>query len=371
MERSIQLAENLRYYRTKSGLTQKQLAERIGYTEKSVSKWESGNGLPTVEVVLLLAEVFQVTLDEFLFEQISGRYFLGIDGGGTKTVFRLTDENGAVIREVRKGPTNPNDIGMENAQVLLKEGINEVCQGVPYARITMYAGLSGGGLTGNNASLFRRFFSKFGFHGFDNGSDADNLVSLSDHDPCVLVVMGTGFIAYSLKGAERKRIAGWGQLFDEGGSGYTLGRDAITASLSAGDGSGKQTLLTALLENRCGEAVDAHVPKFYQGGKRYIASFADLVFTAAEQGDGVAWEILDKNMAFVAGKIQSAIQNVLDAALGPVPVLVAGGLSRQSRILFPLIEKHLHGANCQLIRLDKEPVEGALRHARRICEAET
>ena len=367
MDRAIQFAENLKRYRVRSGLTQKQLAEQIGYTEKSVSKWESGSALPTLEVFLKLAEVFRVTLEEFLFEEISGHYFLGIDGGGTKTVFRLMDENGGLVREVRKGPSNPNDIGMEKSQALLKEGINQVCQGVPFARITMYAGLSGGGLTGNYGEIFRRFFSKFGFCGFDNGSDVDNLVALSRHDPCVLVIMGTGFIAYGLQGRERKRIAGWGQFFDEGGCGYTLGRDGISAALSAGDGSGKPTLLTTLVENRCGERADAHVAKFYQGGKRYIASYADLVFAAAEQGDGVAWEILEKNMAFVADKIRAAIQSLASAG-ETVPVLIAGGLSQQADVLFPLIEKHLSDENYRLIKLEKDPVEGALGHAKRIYE---
>ena len=45
-------------------------------------------------------------------EYTTNHYFLGIDGGGTKTVFKLVDENGIAIREIRKGAVNPNDIGM-------------------------------------------------------------------------------------------------------------------------------------------------------------------------------------------------------------------------------------------------------------------
>ena len=60
-------------------------------------------------------------------EYSKNHYFLGIDGGGTKTLFKMVDENGAVIREIRKGAVNPNDIGMENAIALLRSGISEVC----------------------------------------------------------------------------------------------------------------------------------------------------------------------------------------------------------------------------------------------------
>ena len=90
MKRTIAFAENLKHYRIKLGLTQKQLALKIGYTEKSVSKWESSNALPTMEVVLKLSDLFHISLDELMFENLSCYYFLGIDGGGTKTALCAT-----------------------------------------------------------------------------------------------------------------------------------------------------------------------------------------------------------------------------------------------------------------------------------------
>ena len=166
MERTITFAENLRHYRNKLGLTQKQLAQKIGYTEKSVSKWESGNGLPTIEMVLKLADLFNVSLDELMFENTTCYYFLGIDGGGTKTAFRLIDKNGMLLSKVIKGPTNPYDIGIESAIAVLKDGINEVCKGVPYAKITVFAGLAGFGLIGDNTKVLTHFMDKLGFFAF-------------------------------------------------------------------------------------------------------------------------------------------------------------------------------------------------------------
>lgn len=369
MNRPIKFSENLKHYRTKHGLTQKQLAEHIGYTEKSVSKWETGNALPTMDMFLKIAELFKIPLDELMFEKTSCHYFLGIDGGGTKTVFKLIDENGTVINKVYKGSSNPNDIGMENTTAVLKEGINEVCNGIPCSKVTMFAGLSGGGLTGENAVILNRFFKKFGFSAFDNGSDVENIVALSDYEKCVLVIMGTGFIVYVLNGEERKRISGWGQFFDEGGSGYTLGRDAITAVLCEADGSGEQTKLTSLLEQRLGETAQMHLAKFYKGGKKYIAEFADIVFLAAESGDKVAIEILEKNMSFVAEKITAALRCLTnDTEFKSIPVLVSGGIIHKSDILFPLIDKHISEKNHRLIRLEKESVDGAVKRAKRIYE---
>lgn len=367
MKRAMTFPENLKFYRTKQGLTQKQLADLIGYTEKSVSKWEKGNGLPTMELVIKLADLFKISLDELLLERIQSNYFLGIDGGGTKTAFKLTDENGVVISEVFKGPSNPNDIGMESATALLRDGINEVCKGIPLSKVTMFAGLSGGGMTGDNAKILNGFFEKFGFYAFQNGSDIENLVELSQCEECVLVIMGTGFLVYAITPEKRKRISGWGQFFDEGGSGYTVGRDGIAAALSEGDGSGNKTLITPLLEAKIGETAEEHIARFYNGGKRYIASFADVVFKAAEKGDRIAESILEKNMRFAAEKIDAAAKDL--KVDGKIPVIFSGGIVAKADLIFDMIRKNMSVKNVEFIKPQLEAVDGAVRRARRIYEA--
>ena len=63
------IAKNLTYYRKEAGLTQAELAEKINYSDKSVSKWESGNGVPDVYILLQLAELFHVTLNDLVGEE--------------------------------------------------------------------------------------------------------------------------------------------------------------------------------------------------------------------------------------------------------------------------------------------------------------
>ena len=295
-------------------------------------------------------------------------YFLGIDGGGTKTVFRLTNENGTIYKELYKGSSNPNDIGMENAIQLLREGITEVCEQIPYEAITLFAGISGGGMTGENASVLKRFFGEFGFYAFDNGSDLENLIALAGENTAVLVIMGTGFIVYVLNGAKRKRIAGWGQFFDEGGSGYTIGKDVIIAALCETDGSGEKTVLSSLLEKRVGESAESHLAEFYRGGKRYIAEFASLAFEAAELGDSVALGILEKNMSFAAQKIRTAMREFTETEQTKIPVFFAGGITKRRGLLFPMIEKHLSDSRAFLTVIKGEPIEGAVKRAFTIFE---
>lgn len=363
LAKTVSFAENLKKYRKKANLTQKQLAEKLNYTEKSVSKWENGNGFPSTEMLLKLAEFFKVSLDDLVFEKGFNNYFLGIDGGGTKTVFKLVDETGFTVNEICKGASNPNDIGMNNTTSLLEEGINEVCSGVPFYKITMFAGLSGGGLSGNNSETLNNFFKKFGFKNFENGSDIENLLTLANCEKCVLVIMGTGFITFAVNGNVKKRISGWGYFFEEGGSGYTLGKAVITAALREYDGSGKKTKLTYYLEEKIKESAAKHLAKFYKGGKKYVASFANLVFKAAAEQDTVALNILEQNMKFAANIIDTAVNEIQSKCKGEVPVLFSGGITTESNLLFPIITKHLKNKNCKLLKIQGEQIDGAVQRA--------
>ena len=58
------LCENIRAYRKAQGLTQKELAEQLGISDKTVSRWESGVQLPEASLIPDLASVFHITIDE-------------------------------------------------------------------------------------------------------------------------------------------------------------------------------------------------------------------------------------------------------------------------------------------------------------------
>ena len=65
----VLLAKNLVYYRKASGLTQLELAEKFNYSDKSISKWERGEGFPDVFVLKSLADFYGITVDDFYLEE--------------------------------------------------------------------------------------------------------------------------------------------------------------------------------------------------------------------------------------------------------------------------------------------------------------
>lgn len=62
--------EIIRFFRTKSNLTQNQLAERINVSNKAVSKWECGNGCPDISLLTKLAEIFGTDVETLLSGKI-------------------------------------------------------------------------------------------------------------------------------------------------------------------------------------------------------------------------------------------------------------------------------------------------------------
>ena len=60
------IAKNLIALRTKAKLTQLQLAEMLNYSDKAVSKWERGEAVPDLRVLLRLSEIYGVSVDEIV-----------------------------------------------------------------------------------------------------------------------------------------------------------------------------------------------------------------------------------------------------------------------------------------------------------------
>lgn len=61
---TLKLNETISFYRKKQGLTQEQLAQALGVTNQSVSKWESGHCYPDITFIPQLADIYGISIDE-------------------------------------------------------------------------------------------------------------------------------------------------------------------------------------------------------------------------------------------------------------------------------------------------------------------
>ena len=62
----LKIANRLLEYRKNAGLSQDQLADKIGVSRQAVSKWERGEASPDIENLIALSEIYEVSLDELV-----------------------------------------------------------------------------------------------------------------------------------------------------------------------------------------------------------------------------------------------------------------------------------------------------------------
>ncbi|MBQ9985485.1 MAG: XRE family transcriptional regulator [Oscillospiraceae bacterium] len=354
-------ALNLKKLRKARGLTQEALATSLGYSKKTVSKWECGACVPDIEALFSLSKALQVSL-EALFEE-SRSYLLGIDGGGTKTELVLADENGDVLRRLFADTCNPMDIGIENSKATLRRAIYEICDGIPLSSVVMFAGIAGG-TTADMQPRLCEFFNSFGFRAFRNDTDLKLIISagLSERDG-ISLILGTGICAFSQLRGEHFKTAGWGYFIDEGGSGFNLGRDALSAYFAALDGSGEQTLISEEIDSLYPHGAKALMGHIYDGGKKAIAAFAAAPIAAFKRGDATAERILRRNMKYAANIIETAAARF---SSDEIEVVISGGLTNEPIITELLAASVPDSRKYKIRKLESSPVTGAIKLAKKL-----
>ena len=66
MVNKIHFGKRIAILRRKAGLSQSDLAEKLGVTSQAVSKWECGNAVPDIDILLELSHLYKVTINEML-----------------------------------------------------------------------------------------------------------------------------------------------------------------------------------------------------------------------------------------------------------------------------------------------------------------
>jgi N-acetylglucosamine kinase-like BadF-type ATPase len=225
---------------------------------------------------------------------------------------------------------------------------------------------------------------------------ADTIIALEaafGAGPGVIVIAGTGSVAYGRDLAgHTARAGGWGFAISDEGSGYWIGRRAISAILRARDqgiegraeDQGRETTLTALVLRAWKlSSIDELVTPANATPPPEFARLFPIVLRAADEGDPLAREILDDAGSKLAELASTVVRrlapraspetaagklSVDQTAVDKLPVAMTGSVFRQSanvrevfhrelQKIFPGIEVHQNLA---------DPVDGALARARRM-----
>jgi N-acetylglucosamine kinase-like BadF-type ATPase len=183
--------------------------------------------------------------------------------------------------------------------------------------------------------------------------------------PGIIVIAGTGSIAFA-RDDQRKllRVGGWGLPFDDRGSGYELGRQAVAAALEAFDGRGPHTLLMdRICQHLDLRDITEVVSK--QLEPQQIAALFPLVMEAARDGDLVARHLCD-NAARDLADLAAALLKRTGWTGRATPVVTTGGVFKSSGLIRRAFTRHLcrFAPHARVELLERPPVEGALWLAR-------
>lgn len=293
-------------------------------------------------------------------------YVIGIDGGGTKTVGVIADETGKVVAVETVGPTNINSVGEEEAKVQLKQLLIKLQKHTEQKITQVFAGLSGVH-DKKREFMLTNYIESLIDSGIQVKVDNDAIIALYSGtlgQPGIVQISGTGSITYGVNEKnKRARVGGWGYLISDEGSGYALGREALSASFRAMDGLAPSTLLTEyILKKANTETLSDLIPMIYQKRAReFIASLSQVVTKAAEQGDQVASHII-KEQSLEMGKSIHALYRKLFEKEATVPVTLTGGVFSRADLFVPYLKYYFRENQLSVsVRVPEiPPVAGAV-----------
>lgn len=225
------------------------------------------------------------------------KYYIGIDGGGTKTNAVLADETGTILRSASGRGVNYNAIGMEAARANLQAVTDLLLHGfggsisaaaVGCAALSdraddrTTAALCGGILPCEKILL-----------------DSDVFIALSAAPgavPKAIAVCGTGSMAAGiLPDGARLTAGGWGHLLGDEGSGYALSLEAIKAAIRASEELRPESgLIRAVCEYFHIGDLSELIGIFYGSvlPRDTVAGFAPKLFELYDSGNSDAGNII-------------------------------------------------------------------------------
>jgi N-acetylglucosamine kinase-like BadF-type ATPase len=296
-------------------------------------------------------------------------FFLGIDGGGTKTRCLLGDENSVLASGTASG-CSVLRVGEACARDSLAGAIHEACVrgGVSPRQVTRTcAGIAGAGDDGI-ASVLQRLLIEIVGGAIEVIGDMEvALESAFGGGPGIVVIAGTGSIVFGRnERGETSRAGGWGRILCDEGSAHWIVIRAIHHSLHALDRGCDSPLLNDLLT-----FLDLRTPTdlvVYAGGSPTpeFAPALPVVLAAAERGDDMACAVLRSAGVELAGQACIIAQRLFQDA-PEVPITTHGGVfAGSATVRSAFAESVLE--NCPRARvLDVvvDPAMGALQRARR------
>jgi len=296
-------------------------------------------------------------------------FFLGIDGGGTRTSCLIGDEK-SVLGSGCAGASNVLRIGKAAARTALVEVIRQACDAakIDPAQISRTCVGVAGAARPEVAEVVHRIMAETVSGQIEIlGDMVIALQAAFGSGPGIVVIAGTGSIACGRNRAgQLARAGGWGFAVSDEGSGHWIGRAAISAALRAADQSDEVSpLLQAIMKVWNVEHRDAMVMAANASPEPDFAALFPSVLATANAGEPAAASVLRRAGTELAALTKIVLGRLFSNA-DTVPVAMSGGVFANSALVREVFYNELRVQCPQVVVREKiaEPVRGALDLAR-------
>lgn len=221
-------------------------------------------------------------------------YKIGVDGGGTKTTATIYNDKMEVLGHFLSGPMNLQVVSVENIVAIFKDMLEFFEVKAEDAEIGV--GAAGAGRK-EDVEKLENILKELNFKKYVASNDA-HIALLANHgkNDGMLLISGTGSIAFGLKGEELYRKGGLGHILGDEGSGYSIGLDLLKAIFKATDKGLevnervlRETFEIAKVDNK-----NALLKWVYSNEKGEIAKLATVVLRNSK--NEMCKTIIDKNV---------------------------------------------------------------------------
>ncbi|QDT76959.1 Glucosamine kinase GspK [Gimesia maris] len=272
----------------------------------------------------------------------SKQLVLGIDGGGsaTRAALAVVAESFEfhIVGRGMAGASNFNSCGWEAATEQVQRAIQSAFESAgteAHQVAAICLGMSGAGRTAEQQAWLRWAEESHIAEQARVVTDAETVLAAGTPEGAgVALIAGTGSLAFGKNAAgENARAGGWGYLLGDEGSGYQIALAAMQGIARAVDGRGPETRLQAAFQ----DALNLNDPRELIGylyhtdrERSDIAGLSRLVFTAAEQGDVVACEVLRQAIQELT-ELVNAVVTRLHFSRGDYALALTGGILLHQR----------------------------------------
>lgn len=273
-------------------------------------------------------------------------YFIGVEGGGTRTKGVIVTSSLDVIASAEAGPSNYHSVGLEVAKANIHAVIHDLIRisNIPRKNIkTAALCLAGVNRKGDYRSMVEMAHAAgLGERVIISSDMVSGLIGGAEVPCGICVISGTGSTIFGVnKKGERLNVGGWGHLLDDEGSGYYIGLNALKASIRGKDGRLLPTTLGDRIVSELKlESLEDIVDWSLSVTKDKIAALSGVVFDEARKGDRIARHIIDDAADALARGVEIVIGK-LGMTRDRFKIVFAGGVFEVNRSYFDRVKERV------------------------------